>query len=76
MGIRYPLRAITRIFRLRSRDYQNISDEPLKGFQLWLVENKLELSQKEGTNDETTIQNVGLQVYKYINTLNANNTGG
>ena len=38
--------------------------QPLKGFQLWLAENKPELSQKEGTNDELIIQNIGLQVIK------------
>ena len=34
----------------------------MKGFQLWYAENKSDLSQKEGTDDETHIQSIGLQV--------------
>ena len=34
----------------------------LKGFQLWLAENMAELTQKERTDDVTTIQSIGLEV--------------
>lgn len=36
----------------------------MKGFQLWFAENKSKLSQKEGTDDETVVQGIGLQQWK------------